>query len=159
MLSSESVLFELVWCQNSPTREQRHRAMCRLDFQEDLSGEACEWQNWGLSKEQLIWVGSCYSSKLRRWPRSKADSQLAPQGPRELSGGGALFAGGLTACHMQAGILVIIMILRAFMGGVQSTYANPIYSPQSPSRLGAAIAQTLDVCLGEWGERGPGRDS
>ena len=41
----------------------------------------------GLRKEWLIWVGSCYSSKLRRWPRSKADSQLAPQRPRELSGG------------------------------------------------------------------------
>lgn len=83
----QSVLFELVWCQNSPTREQHRRAVCRPDFQEDLSGEACEWRNWGLSKERLIWVGSCYSSKLRRWPRSKADSQLAPQRPRELSGG------------------------------------------------------------------------
>lgn len=86
----------------------------------------------------LIRVGSSCSSKLRRGPRSKADSQLAPQQPGEFSGRVPSLQGTrLTACRPQAGILVVIVVSRVFMDGAQSMCANPT---SGPFKAGGAIA-------------------
>lgn len=64
--SPELVVFELAWHKSSQTSKQIHRAICQLGFQRNLS--RVRHVNGGLkqNKGQLIWLGSCRFSKLRR---------------------------------------------------------------------------------------------
>ena len=86
---------------------------------------------------QLIWVGSCCFSKLRRWPRSRLDSQLAPQWRLPCTVFNGLLRASSYPCHNHS--------IEAFMDGAQSWCANSIHLSQSPLRLGghSADAQYL----------------